>query len=112
MTERVQIGGLRVASVLADFVNNNLLPRLELSADQFWSQFEAIINDLGPKNKALLQKRDQLQAKIDAWHKDNKNTAFDKKAYKQFLQEIGYLVTPGADFKVTTKNVDDEIATW
>lgn len=110
MTERVQIGGLQVASILADFVNGELLPKINQSREEFWGQFEAIINDLSPKNTALLQKRDELQAKIDAWHKANRDTGFDRAAYKQFLMDIGYLVKEGSSFEINTSNVDEEIA--
>ena len=68
MTERVQVGGLQVAKVLFDFVNNEAIPGTGIAADQFWSGCDAVINDLAPKNRALLAKRDDFQAKIDAWH--------------------------------------------
>ncbi|GAB1259119.1 malate synthase G [Aurantivibrio plasticivorans] len=110
MTNRVQIGGLQVATQLADFVNQDVLPKVGIASDDFWSKFEAIINDLTPKNTALLKKRDDIQAQIDAWHKANKGN-HDQAAYKAFLQEIGYLVEEGGDFEVTTQNVDSEIAT-
>src|SRR5690606_37359544 len=80
-------------------------------AEQFWAGAEAVINDLAPKNRALLAKRDELQAQIDAWHQARKGQAHDAAAYKAFLQEIGYLLPEPADFKATTTNVDAEIAT-
>ncbi|WP_210396305.1 malate synthase G [Motiliproteus sediminis] len=108
MTARTQIGGLQIANTLHDLLVNHILPDTGVSADQFWSGLEAIINDLAPKNRALLAKRDQLQAQIDQWHRDN--GAGDFAAYKAFLQEIGYLVPEGPDFKITTDNVEPEIA--
>lgn len=110
MTERVQVGGLQVARVLFDFVNNEAIPGTGLSADKFWAGAEAVINDLAPKNKALLAKRDELQAQIDAWHQARAGQAHDAVAYKTFLQEIGYLLPEPADFHATTTNVDEEIA--
>ncbi len=111
MTERVEIGGLQVAKVLFDFVNNEAIPGTGLNADAFWAGAAGVIHDLAPKNRALLAKRDELQAQIDAWHVARKGQAHDPVAYKAFLQEIGYLLPEPADFKVTTENVDAEIAT-
>ncbi|TDF82917.1 malate synthase G [Pseudomonas sp. H9] len=110
MTEHVQVGGLQVAKVLFDFVNNEAIPGTGVNAEQFWVGAEKIINDLAPKNKALLAKRDALQAQIDAWHQARKGQAHDAVAYKAFLQEIGYLLPEVADFQASTQNVDDEIA--
>ncbi|WAH59279.1 malate synthase G [Pseudomonas silvicola] len=110
MTEHVQVGGLQVAKVLFDFVNNEAIPGTGLDADPFWAGAEKIINDLAPKNKALLAKRDALQAKIDGWHQARQGQAHDAPAYKAFLQEIGYLLPEAADFQATTQNVDEEIA--
>jgi malate synthase len=110
MTERVQVGGLQVARVLFDFVNNEAIPGTGIAADTFWAGVEAVINDLAPKNKALLAKRDELQAKIDAWHQARAGQAHDAVAYKAFLQEIGYLLPEPADFQATTQNVDEENA--
>ena len=110
MTEHVQVGGLQVAKVLFDFVNNEAIPGTGLSAEKFWAGAEKIINDLAPKNKALLSKRDTLQAQIDAWHQARKGQAHDAVAYKAFLQEIGYLLPEAADFQLSTQNVDEEIA--
>ena len=111
MTEHVHVGGLQVAKVLFDFVNNEAIPGTGIAADQFWSGAEAVINDLAPKNRALLAKRDAIQAQIDAWHQARAGQAHDAAAYKAFLQEIGYLLPEPADFKITTENVDAEIAT-
>ncbi|MGH8380676.1 malate synthase G [Pseudomonas sp.] len=110
MTEHVQVGGLQVAKVLFDFVNNEAIPGTGVNAEQFWVGAEKIINDLAPKNKALLAKRDALQAQIDAWHQARKGQAHDAVAYKTFLQDIGYLLPEAAGFQASTQNVDDEIA--
>ncbi|WP_372875863.1 malate synthase G [Pseudomonas sp.] len=110
MTERVQVGGLQVAKVLFDFVNNEAIPGTGIAADKFWTGVEAVINELAPKNRALLAKRDQIQAQIDAWHQARTGQAHDAVAYKAFLEEIGYLLPQPADFQASTENVDEEIA--
>ncbi|NLG46351.1 malate synthase G [Gordonia sp. (in: high G+C Gram-positive bacteria)] len=108
MTERVNVNGLQVAEVLYNFVNNEALPGTGVDADQFWAGAAAVINDLAPRNRALLDVRQELQDKIDAWHRDH--TDFDYAEYKAFLTEIGYLVPVPETFEITTSNVDDEIA--
>ncbi|WP_350646430.1 malate synthase G [Pseudomonas sp. HY13-MNA-CIBAN-0226] len=110
MTEHVQVGGLQVAKVLFDFVNNEAIPGTGLTADKFWAGADKVIHDLAPKNKALLAKRDDFQARIDGWHQARAGHAHDAVAYKAFLQDIGYLLPEAADFQATTQNVDDEIA--
>ncbi|MDH0290824.1 malate synthase G [Pseudomonas sp. GD04087] len=110
MTERVQVGGLQVAKVLFDFVNNEAIPGTGIEAGKFWAGVETVINDLAPKNKALLAKRDEIQAKVDGWHQARTGQAHDAAAYKAFLQEIGYLLPEPADFQASTQNVDEEIA--
>ncbi|WLH89965.1 malate synthase G [Pseudomonas sp. FP453] len=110
MTEHVQVGGLQVAKVLFDFVNNEAIPGTGITADQFWAGADKVIHDLAPKNKALLAKRDDFQARIDTWHQTHAGQAYDAVAYKAFLQDIGYLLPEAADFQATTQNVDDEIA--
>ncbi|MDN5419713.1 MAG: malate synthase G [Pseudomonadales bacterium] len=110
MTEHVQVGGLQVAKVLFDFVNNEAIPGTGITADQFWAGADKVIHDLAPKNKALLAKRDDFQAWIDTWHQTHAGQAHDPVAYKAFLQDIGYLLPEAADFEASTQNVDDEIA--
>jgi len=110
MTERVEAGGLQVAKVLYDFVNNEAIPGTGVDADAFWAGASSVIHDLAPKNRALLAKRDDLQAQIDAWHQARAGQAHDPVAYKAFLQDIGYLLPEVEDFQATTQNVDEEIA--
>ena len=110
MTEHVQVGGLQVAKVLFDFVNNEAIPGTGLTADKFWAGADKVIHDLAPKNKALLAKRDDFQARIDGWHQSRAGQPHDAVAYKAFLQDLGYLLPEAADFQATTQNVDDEIA--
>ena len=110
MTERVRVGGLQVAKVLYDFINEEAIPDSGISADAFWAGADALFRDLAPKNRALLDKRDQLQAQIDDWHRSHAGQAHDASAYKAFLQQIGYLLPQPAELQITTENVDDEIA--
>jgi len=110
MTDRITVGGLQVAKELYDFVNEKAIPGTGVDQNKFWAEFSAIANELAPKNKALLAKRDDLQAKIDAYHTERKGQPLNFAEYKSFLQEIGYLVEEGADFEATTANVEPEIA--
>ncbi|ELY1703733.1 malate synthase G [Acinetobacter baumannii] len=107
MTARIQKGKLAIAKELYDFIENEALPGSGLDSETYWKNFERVVVDLSPKNKALLAKRDELQAKIDEWHRNNK---FELGAYKAFLTEIGYLLPEVEDFQITTENVDEEIA--
>jgi malate synthase len=108
MSERIKHGDLEIAKELYDLVANEIAPGSGVEPSAFWSAFEKVAAGLAPKNKALLAKRDDLQAKIDAWHRAN--PGFDRAQYKAFLKEIGYLVEEGADFQITTQNVDEELA--
>ncbi|NHN78744.1 malate synthase G [Azotobacter chroococcum] len=110
MSERVQVGGLQVAKVLYDFINAEAIPGTGVDVAAFWAGAANVIHDLAPKNRALLAKRDELQAKIDAWHQARAGQGHDAVAYKAFLQEIGYLLPEPEDFVASTENVDDEIA--
>lgn len=107
MTARIQKGKLAIAKELYDFIENEALPESGLDSETYWKNFEQVVVDLSPKNKALLAKRDEIQAKIDEWHRNNE---FELEAYKAFLKEIGYLLPEVEDFQVTTENVDEEIA--
>ncbi|WP_370012046.1 malate synthase G [Nocardia cyriacigeorgica] len=111
MTERIQVGGLQVARVLHEFVENEALPGTGVDSAAFWAGAEQVINDLAPRNRALLAERDEIQGKLDAWHGENPGANYDKAAYKNFLTEIGYLRPEPADFQIDTQDVDDEIAT-
>ena len=109
MTERVQKGDLEIAKALYDLVANEIAPGTGVEPDAFWAAFEQVVADLAPKNKALLAKRDDMQAKIDAWHLERKGQPHNAEEYKAFLTELGYLLPEGDDFTVTTENVDEEI---
>ncbi len=110
MTDRIEIDGLRIARELHDFVVAEALPGTGVDAAAFWSAFSAIVHELAPKNRALLRKRDEMQERIDAWHRAN-GAPSDLAAYKAFLSQIGYLLPEGEAFSVSTSNVDPEIAT-
>ena len=111
MTDRIQQGGLQVASVLHHLLESDIAPGTGIAAADFWQGLESVITELAPENRALLQVREDLQAKIDQWHRANSGADYDKAAYKAFLQEIGYLLPEGDDFSITTENVDPEVAT-
>ena len=111
MTKRIRVGGLQIAKVLYDLIANEITPGTGVEPSAFWREFEKILSDLGPVNKRLLQKRDDLQAKIDSWHLERSDQPHDHAAYKRFLGEIGYLLEEGADFTASTANVDPEVAT-
>ncbi len=107
--ERMSLGGLKPARILADFVAG-LLVGTRLTPEVFWSGFAAIVHDLGPKNQALLAERDRLQSAIDAWHRERRGRAIELPTYEAFLRKIGYLSPDPADAQAETTGVDDEIA--
>ena len=107
MNERVELHGLSIAKELYDLVGDEIMPGTGVSLEWFWMHLSRIVSDLEPKNRALLNKRDELQAKIDQWHRVNPD--FQLQDYKAFLEEIGYLLPKGERFKVTVANADAEI---
>ncbi|MCY9021178.1 malate synthase G [Priestia megaterium] len=108
MTNYKQVGNLKVAPVLYQFINEEALQGSGLSTENFWSDFEALVTELTPVNKRLLEKRDQLQAQINTWHQENPDGDFNE--YKSFLTRIGYLEDKTEDFLIGTEGVDNEIA--
>jgi malate synthase len=110
MRATVSIEQLKIDQALYDFVNNEAIPGSGVQAREFWSGFAALVREFAPRNAALLRRRDELQAKIDAWHRLNPGPNFDRSKYKAFLLEIGYLVAEKEAFSVSTSNVDPEIA--
>ena len=111
MSEWNQIGALQVAAELREFIEKEALPGTGIEPDRLWSALDAILHDLAPRNRELLKKRDDLQAKIDAWYGDHRSRPIDLEEYKSFLREIGYLLPEGEDFQASTANVDPEIST-
>ncbi len=110
MTERVTRFGLQVDRLLADFIDDQALSGTGVTPDTFWKGMAALVHELGPKNRALLDRREVLQAKLDTWHEQRLGQPHDHEAYKAFLYEIGYLLPEGDDFSIDTANVDPEIA--
>ena len=104
------VNNLKISEELLSFVNKELLKDLDISSEKFWEGFDNAVHDLAPKNKELIQIRENLQKKIDDWHINNKGNEIEIEQYKKFLKEIGYLKEEGPDFKIETNNVDDEIA--
>jgi malate synthase len=110
MTDRTKVHSLQVATELFRFVEDKVLPGTGIDSAKFWAGFDAIVNDLAPKNAALLAERDRIQTEMDAWHTANPGPIKDMAAYKAHLEKIGYLVPVPADVKATTANVDAELA--
>ena len=109
MSERLEQSGLLIAKPIFDLVNEKICPGTDIDPSQFWHDFAAIIEDLAPVNRQLLDIREQLQRKIDVWHTENP-APFDFSDYKTFLKDIGYLVPAVADLSITSENVDPEIS--
>ena len=98
MSDRVQQGGLQIEQVLFDLLEQDIAPGTGVEPTDFWQALESIVTDLGPRNRELLAIRDEMQAKIDHWHRDHPGNDYDRDAYKQFLLEIGYLLPEVEDF--------------
>ena len=109
-TPRIAEHRLQVATSLHTFIQDKVLPGTGIAPDAFWKGFDAIVADLAPKNIALLAERDRLQTELDTWHTANPGPISDMPAYKAFLEQIGYLVPSPKKVKITTKNVDAELA--
>jgi malate synthase len=109
MDQRVQVGGLAVAESLHRFIVEEALPGSGVDPQAFWDGADAVIHDLAPRNRELLARRDELQARIDEFHREHPGVP-DAEAYTAFLTEIGYLLDEPADFEISTANVDDEVA--
>jgi len=103
--------GLEISTHIKNVLENEILPGLDISVDHFWSSFEDVVSEFAPRNKALLEKREQIQSLIDKWHLDRKNEPHNHEEYRSFLEEIGYIVPRSGDFTISTQNVDPEIKT-
>jgi len=111
VAQRIERQGLQVDARMVDFLEGQALPGTGVAPDHFWSGFSALIHDLAPRNRALLARREDLQRQIDAWHIAHRGQVQDMDAYRGMLEEIGYLLPEGPDFRIETANVDPEIAT-
>ena len=109
MTNRIQRGDLQVSEELDKLIGEKVCVNIDVEPEQFWNSFNEVVKEFTPRNRALLAEREDLQTKIDNWHKENKE--FNKETYKSFLKEIGYWVDTNDDFEIETKNVDAEIST-
>jgi len=107
----IEKNGLKINLTLFDFINKEVLPGTNIIMDDFWTKFEKAVHELAPINKKLIEKRENIQEKIDEWHKSNKGKDFDKKNYTEFLKSISYIVEEKEDFKIETTDVDREIST-
>ena len=103
------VENLKVSEELLNFVDKELLKDTAVSPEKFWSGFSKVVHDLAPKNKELIKIREEIQQKINEWHKSRKGNEINLEEYKDFLKSIGYLKEVGPDFKIETKNVDEEI---
>ena len=110
MTDRVQQGNLQIEPVLHDLLETEIAPGTGIEPAHFWQALESIVDELGPRNRELLQIREDMQQKIDAWHQANPGADYDRAAYRQFLEEIGYLLPEPDDFSISTEGVDEEVA--
>ena len=103
--------GLSISNDIKSVLEDEILPGLDINADQFWHDFEKIIDKFSPTNKLLLEKREDIQKQIDAWHLERKGATHNHEAYRSFLEEIGYIAPRSNDFTITTSKVDPEIKT-
>ena len=110
MTKYVQKFGLKVDVKLNEFLINSILPGLKITEEMFWKHFANTVEILGPKNRKLLEIRQDFQNKIDSWHIKNRNLDYNLEKFKEFLKEINYIISEGDEFTVDTENVDPEIA--
>jgi malate synthase len=110
MTQMTKRSGLQVAANLDQFVEQEALPGTGVDSAAFWAGFDALVHDLAPKNRALLAERDRLQSELDQWHRAHPGPVRDLRAYRSFLESIGYIVPVPARVKATTDHVDTEIA--
>jgi len=109
MTNRIQRANLQIAPVLYDLLENEIAPGTGVAAEDFWQGLSSILDELGPRNTALLAIRDDMQESIDTWHREHPGAGYDCAAYRTFLENIGYLLPEGEDFSIETTGVDEAI---
>ncbi len=106
----IEKNGIKINSKIFEFVNDEVIPGTNIKPEEFWNNFTKVALELAPINRNLIKKREDIQKKIDEWHKQNKEKDFDKKDYTEFLKSISYIVEEKEDFSIETKNVDNEIS--
>jgi len=111
MNQRIAVANIQVDQELFDFIEHEVLPESNIASNEFWQSFSNLINELSPENKTLLATRDSMQLQIDQWHQQHQGDNFNFQSYKAFLKDINYLVPEVDNFKITTTNVDKELAT-
>ena len=107
---KIKKGNLTISSVLLEFVNKEVIPGTNIDAEDFWKKFDIAVHKLAPINKALIEKRESIQKKIDKWHLINRGKELNKNEYTKFLKSINYIVEEKENFQISTQNVDEEIA--
>ena len=107
---KIKKGNLTVNTVLLEFINNEVIPGLDIIAEDFWKKFDLALHELAPINTILIEKRENIQKKIDGWHLANKGKEINKNEYIKFLKSINYIIEEKEDFQISTQNVDEEIA--
>ena len=106
----IKKNGMQINSKIFEFINNEIIPGTNIKLEEFWINFAKVVNELTPINKNLIKEREDIQKKIDEWHKQNKEKDFNKKDYSEFLGSISYIVEEKEDFSIETENVDKEIS--
>ena len=110
LMSKIKKGNLSVSSTLLDFINQEVVPGTDIEVEDLWKKFDIAVHELEPINKALIEKRENIQKKIDEWHLANKGKEVNKNEYIKFLKSINYIVEEKEDFQISTQNVDEEIA--
>ena len=108
---RIKYGGLYISKELDNFLQEEVIPGLDIQPSIFWKSLESILDTFAPKNQDLLDKRTSIQKQLDTWHLERKGQPHDTEEYKSFLKDIGYLIEEGDNFLIETSNVDPEIKT-
>ena len=107
---KINVNNLKIDKELLNFINQEVIPDLDINIDKFWNGFDKVVHELAPINKKLLERRDEIQKKIDQWHLSKKDLSFNQDEYTKFLKSINYIVEEKEDFKISTSNVDKEIS--
>ena len=107
---KIEKNGLKINPILFEFINKEVIPDIKVDVEIFWSKFANAVHELAPINKTILKKREEMQQKIDRWHKSRKDKDLNEEEYVNFLKSINYIVEEKEEFKINTLGVDEEIA--